>query len=208
MKSRILVAFAALAMIVVSCSDDYYTNGGLLDEHVGLLNISTMDYLKANAEFDTLVTLIQLSGLENAVDEQGNTFMAPQDYSIYNYFKLTFSTLDTPPTSLSEIPDEIMNEIKIILENYIIPNEKIMRKDLSSSYTYTTTLAGQSARYNLLRSDYLGNVNSGAEIINYSLNTNGDGNSYQSVWVVTSNLVSTTGVLHILNANSHIFGFN
>ena len=176
-----------------------------------MLNVSTMDYLKANeASFDTLVALIQLTGLESAVNANGNTFMAAQDYSISNYFELVFITLDEPPASLQEIPQEIMDDIKLIIENYIIPDEKIMRDNLNSTYTYTTTYGDRDARYNLLRSDYLGNLNKGAEVINYSLNMSEDGssNDYQSVYVVTSNLESTNGVIHVLNADSHIFGFN
>ena len=211
MKSKMIAAFTALIMIITGCKDDYYSDGGILDENVGVLNVSTMDYLKANEiSFDTLVSLIQLTGLESAVDASGNTFMAPQDYSISNYFELAFTILDVPPASLQEIPQEILDDIKLIIENYIVPNEEIMRGDLSPTYTYTTTYGGRKARYNLLRSDYLGNVNKGAEIINYSLNMSEDGssNDYQSVQVVTSNLESTNGIIHVLNADSHIFGFN
>lgn len=211
MNSKIIVAFAALIIIIMGCSNDYYTDGGTLEPNVGVLNVSTMDYLRANkASFDTLVALIELTGLESAVNANGNTFMAVQDYSISNYFELAFVTLDEPPASLKEIPQEIMDDIKIIIENYIIPDNEIMREDLSSTYTYATTYGGRKARYNLFKSDYLGNVNKGAKIINYSLNMSEDGssNDYQSVFVVTSNLESTNGVIHVLNANSHIFGFN
>ena len=211
MKIKIIIAISAIMLVLAGCSDDYYSDGGLLDENIDVLEVSTMDYLKANeASFDTLVTLIELTGLEDAINASGSTFMAPQDYSITNYFELAFASLQTPPASLSEIPQEILDDIKIKLQNYLIPNEKIMREDLSSTYSYTTTYSGQRARYNLLKSDYLGNVNKGAEIINYSLNISDDDSpeNYQSVHVATSNLQSTNGIIHILNADSHIFGFN
>lgn len=211
MKSKILIAIVALATTLAACSNDYYSDGGIVNENIGLLNVSTMEYLRVNkASFDTLVALIELTGMESAINSNGNTFMAPQDYSISNYFELAFSSLDTPPASLSEIPQNILDDINTIIGNYLIPNEKIMREDLSSSYKFSTTYTGQKARYNLLQSDYLGNVNQGAEYINYSLNMSEDAgsNEYLSVFVVTSNLESTNGIIHVLNADSHIFGFN
>ncbi len=208
MKKIIIISISAVLFALASCSEDYYSDGGILDENIGVLNVSTMDYLRSEASFDTLVALIELTGLESAINDNG-TFMAPQDFSIANYFILAFETLDEAPSDLSEIPQEILDDIKLNLENYLVPGEVIMRDDLSSTYSYTTTYAGQKARYNLLRSDYLGNVNKGAEYINYSLNIGSDENvNYQSVNVISSNLESTNGAIHILDATSHIFGFN
>jgi hypothetical protein len=49
----------------------------------------------------------------------------------------------------------------------------------------------------------------GATYIVFSLNTSDSGKEkYQSVQVATSDLQSTTGIIHVLDASSHIFGFN
>ena len=192
------------------CSSDYYTDGGVLDNNVGVLGVSTMDYLENNsATFDTLTTLIKLCGLEDAVNAEGSTFLAPRDYSIHNYFDLVFSELDEWPATLSDIPEDNMEKISEILKNYIIPDKEIVRDSLSTSYSYVTTYGGRKARFNLIQEDYLENVDKGAKYIVFSLNVSDDEEEqYQSVQVVTSDLQSTNGIVHILDSSTHIFGFN
>ncbi len=195
----------------VGCDDDYFTDGGVLDENVGILGVSTLDYLKnEGAKYDTLVALIEMSNLETSVNATGNTFMIPQDFSIYNYLLLKLADLDSPPEKLADLPEDIKTDIKEILRNYIIPGKEILREELSLTYSFETTLGGQKARYNILRSDYLGNVNKGAEYINFSLDIDPDPKNevFMSVRVVTSNLKSTNGVVHVLQSDSHTFGFN
>ena len=197
--------------LTYGCNDDYYTDGGVNDENAGELGVSTMDYLENNgADFDTLVTLIQICGLESEVNATGNTFLAPRDYSIYNYLILVYPEKDTRPASLSEISEEKMEKISGILKNYIIPGQEILREDLSTAYSYTTTFGGKSARFNIFQEDYLGNVNKGAKYIVFSLNQSeeGDDAQFQSVQIVASNLKSVNGVIHVLDSYSHIFGFN
>ena len=201
----------ALFILLCSCKTDYYFDGGVLPENAGKLNVSNVDYLKQNAsQFDTLVILLQLTGLEEVVNRANTTFMAPRNYSISNYFKIRFLQMENPPTDIYKMPEELVQEIKMILGNYIIPNEKITIDNLTPSYSYFTTFSDQTARFNILRSDYLGNVNKGAELINFSLNKslNPDIENYRSVLVNTSNLHSTTGIIHLLDSDTHVFGFN
>jgi|GEM_PF-2308528 hypothetical protein len=213
MKKAIRYITAALFFSIIlasfGCKEDYYDDGGILDDSVGVLDMTTMQYLEKHTEsFDTLVSLIKLCGLEDSVDAKGSTFFAPQDYSIHNYFKLIFSDLDEWP-SLSEFTDDEISGISDILKEYIVPGKKIIRDSLSTSYSYATTLGGGSARLNLTQEDYLGNVDMGATYIVYSFNVGTtDAANYQSVDVVTSDLQSTTGIVHVLSSTSHIFGFN
>lgn len=206
--------FIATLMIFCSvwltgCSDDYYTDGGILDNEIGKLNTTTMGYLESKpAQFDTLTKLIHICGLVNDVNKQGNTFFVPQDYSIHNYFELIFPEGKWP--QLSELTEEEIEEITQILKNYIIPNEEVVREKLSPTYSFGTTLGSKKARYNLVREDYLGNVNMGASWIMYSLDTSTEEQPrerFQSARVVTSGLRSTNGIVHVLVADSHIFGF-
>lgn len=209
MKLQIGIA-CILILLACGCSDDYYTDGGLLDESVGELGVSTMDYLEENsAEFDTLVMLINLCELDSEVNASGNTFFAPRDYSIHNYFELIFSDLAEWPELTALDADEV-EEISNILQNYIIPEQEILQEDLSTAYSYSTTYAGKSARFNVTQDDYLGNVNMGAKHIVFSLDKSNDGEDvvYQSVQVVTSNMKSTNGIVHVLDSDTHIFGFN
>ena len=206
-KSITFVAFFAI-LLAYGCNESYYADGGVLDDNVGVLDVSTMEYLKSQSEFDTLTTLIEMCGLEDEVNADGNTFLAARDYSIHNYFELRFSELTEWP-ALSDFTDEYISEITEILGNYIIPNDEIIRDDLTTTYSYTTTYGGKTARFNLTQEDYLENVDKGAEYIVYSLDvSSNDEAKYQSVNVVTSDLQSTNGIIHILDSDSHIFGFN
>lgn len=210
---KLIIAIALVSMVFTSgCSKDYYADGGTLDpDKAATLGMSTMDYLKSRPEvFDTLTTLITLTGLESAVNANGSTFLAPKDYSIYNYFKLMYPDPEKRPKAFSEITDEEMERITENLKNYIIPGKQIVRSGLSKTYSYDTTYGGTKARFNIVQDDYLGNVNMGASYIIFSLNRGFPGGVeiYQSVQVETADLKSTNGVVHVLAADSHIFGFN
>ncbi len=210
MKSLIGIA-GILLFLAWGCKNDYFADGGILDESVGELGVSTMDYLeRCGADYDTLVALIKICGLEGDVNATGNTFLAPRDYSIHHYFSLIFTDPDKRPASLSEINDEEMEKISGMLKDYIIPGQRILREDLSTAYSYTTTLGGKRARFNLLQEDYLGNLNKGAKYIVFSLDkSEGGGDAqYQSALVVASNLRSVNGVVHVLDSYMHVFGFN
>ncbi|GGC23849.1 hypothetical protein GCM10011386_14780 [Parapedobacter defluvii] len=210
--TKSFLPLVVLAVLSVSgCSDDYFADGGVSPENAGVFEGSTLEYLESHPEtFDTLATLIRLCGLENAINQEGNTFLAPKDYSIHNYFKLKFAELDAWPASLSDIGAEDLTEIGQTIKNYIIPDRKIIRSDLQTSYSYIPTYGGGKARFNLVREDYLGNVNMGAQAIVFSLNVAEEGQKeqYQSVRVVVSDLQSANGVIQVLDSDTHIFGFN
>ncbi|MCO5240976.1 MAG: fasciclin domain-containing protein [Chitinophagaceae bacterium] len=214
MKLIKIIVLAAV-LFTSACSRDYFADEGTLNiEETTRLGMSTMDYLKSRGElFDTLTTLITLTGLEPVINASGTTFLAPQDYSIYNFFKLLYPDPDKRPATFGDIPEEDMDWIREMLKNYIIPNQQIVRSGLATSYSYTTTYGGKKARFNIVQADYLGNVNMGAKSIIFSLNVNdpvppGQRELYLSVQVVTSDLQSTNGIVHVLNADTHIFGFN
>jgi hypothetical protein len=213
MRMKLIKAIVFIGVLLVSgCSRDYFTDGGTLPvDKSTILGVTTMDYLKSHREmFDTLTTLIRLSGLESAVNAKGTTFLAPRDYSIHNYFNLIFPDPEKRPATLDAIPQDEMTKITEILRNYIIPNEEIVRDKLASTYSYATTYGGKKARFNIVQEDYLGNVKKGAKYIIFSLNVSAPGEKeiYQSVQVATSDLRSTNGVVHVLSSDTHIFGFN
>lgn len=205
------MAFVTL-LFIVGCKDGYFTDGGNLPiDEAANLKVTTMDYLQSQPQsFDTLARLIKLSGLETVVNSKNNTFLAPRDYSIHNFIKLLYPDPDKRPATLEAYPQEEKDMIKEMLKDYIIPNEEILRAKLATTYSYVTTYSGRKARFNIVSEDYLGNVNMGAKYIIFSLNMSpaGQKETYQSVQVVTADLRSTNGIVHILNSDTHIFGFN
>ncbi|HTN06006.1 fasciclin domain-containing protein [Agriterribacter sp.] len=210
---KLIIAIALVSLLVTSgCSKDYFADGGTLNpDETMTLGVSTMDYLKSRPEvFDTLVTLITLTGLEAAVNASGSTFLAPKNYSIRNYFNLVYPDPEKRPKTFSEMPVEDMEKIKAIIKNYIIPGKQIVRSELATTYSYDTTYGGAKARFNIVRDDYLENVNMGARYVNYALDVGMPGvyELYLSVQVETADLHATNGIVHVLAADSHIFGFN
>jgi len=210
---KLIIAIALVSVVFTTgCSKDYFADGGTLDpDETTTLGMSTMDYLKSRPEiFDTLTTLITLTGLEAAVNANGSTFLAPKNYSIHNYFNLIYPDPEKRPKTFSEITDEEMEIITKNLKDYIIPGKQIVRDELNKTYSYDTTYGGTKARFNIVQDDYLGNVNMGAKYIIFALDlgTPGVFEFYRSVQVETADLKSTNGVVHVLAADSHIFGFN
>lgn len=198
------------ALFIAGCKDSYFSDGGGPVNTSGQLNATTMQYLQANpASFDTLARLIKLTGLEGEVNKKGNTFFAPRDYSIHNYFKLLYPDPANKPATLDALPQSTKDEIAQIIKNYIIPNQEILRNNLATTYSYANTSDGKKARFNLVTTDYLGNVNMGAKFVNFSLNTSTTTTEqYKTVQVVAADLRSTNGIVHVLASESHIFGFN
>jgi len=210
MKRSIIAILLATVFFTSGCSDAYFTDGGVPTDQTGVLNLSTMKYLESQpAKFDTLVALIKLSGLEAEINKSGNTFLAPQNYSIHNYFKLLYPDESKWP-ALAQLSAAEKTAITQILRNYIIPDKQIERSGLSPAYSFATTNGGKKARFNLIREDYLGNVNMGAAYVVFALDISPAGSTverYQPVTVITSGLHSTNGIIHVLDSNTHIFGF-
>jgi hypothetical protein len=79
-----LLLLAGIALAFSACKKDYIT-GGIAEDVNKFKNTSTYDVLKQDPLYDTLVQIIDAAGLKDKVNEQGTTFFAPTDYSIFNY---------------------------------------------------------------------------------------------------------------------------
>jgi len=211
MKKLIKAIALVAALFVVGCKDEYFSDDLKPVDQSGVLSVTTMEYLQNNpSTYDTLTRLIKITGLESAVNEKGSTFLAPRDFSIHNYFKLLYPDPANMPATLEALPQAEKDRIAEIIKYYIIPKNEILSAGLATTYSYVTTSAGNKARFNVVTTDYLGNINLGARFVNYSLNIApaGSAEQYKTVSVATSDLRSTTGVLHLLSSDAHIFGFN
>jgi len=78
----LLLVFMAGAW--TACKKDYIV-GGSAENVNAYKNTTTYDVLKSLPLYDTLVQLIDTAGLKDKLNEQGTTFFAPSDYSIYSY---------------------------------------------------------------------------------------------------------------------------
>ncbi|HEX8608198.1 MAG TPA: fasciclin domain-containing protein, partial [Pedobacter sp.] len=199
MKKMIKAIAFVSALFMMGCKDDYFSDDLKPVDQSGVLGVTTMEYLRNNpSTFDTLTRLIKITGLESAVDEKGSTFLAPRDFSIHNYFKLLYPDPANMPATLDALPQPEKDRIAEIIRYYIIPKNEILSGGLATTYSYVVTSAGIKARFNAVTTDYLGNINLGARFVNFSLNIApaGSAEQYKTVSVATSDLRSTTGVLH------------
>lgn len=210
--TKLIKAFVLLsAVFLLGCKDTYFADDLQPSGQSGDLGVSTMQYLQDHpSTFDTLARLIKITGLEAALNEQGSTFLAPRDFSIHNYFKLLYPDPANRPATLEALPQEVKLAIAETLKDYIIPKQTIVRAGLATTYSYVQTARGSKARFNIVTTDYLGNVNMGAKFINFSLNMAPptDKEQYKTVQIATADLHSTNGVIHLLESDAHIFGFN
>lgn len=84
----ILIPLSLGSTVWCGCKKNSYIVGGQ-PENVNIYkNVSTYDMLKGNPLFDTLIRVIDTAGLKDKINENGTTFFAPSDYSIYNYLYL------------------------------------------------------------------------------------------------------------------------
>lgn len=86
MKKILLNTILFLMVIIVfaACKKNYMTGGTPQDVN-RYKNMTTYDVLAANPLYDTLVQIIDAAGIKDKINEQGTTFFAPSDYSIFNY---------------------------------------------------------------------------------------------------------------------------
>src|SRR5664279_1847558 len=88
MKKNLFIIVATLftgLCMLSACKKKDYITGGTTEDVNKYKNTTTYDLLKGNSLYDTLVQLIDAGGLKDKINEQGTTFFAPSDYSIYNY---------------------------------------------------------------------------------------------------------------------------
>lgn len=88
MKKNLFIILATLfsgLCMLNSCKKKDYITGGVSEDVNKYKSTSTYDVLKANPLYDTLVQLIDAANLKDKINEQGTTFFAPSDYSIFSY---------------------------------------------------------------------------------------------------------------------------
>lgn len=211
MKKIIILLCAAVAMFS-ACDEEYLIDGGVADPNV---NMTTYDYLKSNPMFDTLVVLIDKAGLKDKVNG-AVTFMAPTDYSILNYLnEVTADLRVTDPLAKYNLDDIPLDTLKK-LGSYII-EDKLIRNKLSKEGKEYPTLNGEKRKVSLEPRDNYGDYLSekpefvffykkvGARWDDYAETGLGTGERDKVVQVRTSGIISTNGVIHVLQGNHVLF---
>lgn len=205
--SLIIVLFS-----LYSCSnDDYLIDGGLADPNIGK---STYDFLKSHKQLDTLALLIEKAGMIDAVNAQSTTLFAPNNLSIKNYIYHMKTVEENQDYGINDIPVE---DLKVMLGGYIF-NQSLDRSKLVKEGKIYTALNGEERILSLKPvEDYKDQLDQYPEYVFFTFigeddywgaNPSEDGNNDDVNTVVrTSNLISTNGVIHVLQGSHHFSNY-
>lgn len=212
MKKTVLILIALLSLY--SCSnDDYLVDGGVANQNVGM---STYDFLKSNKQLDTLAILIQKAKMIEVVNAKSTTLFAANNLSIKNYVNAILTQkrkLDPLATfTINDIPEA---DLKVMLGNYIF-DESLDRSKLVKQGKVYATHSGEERLLSLEPVEqYTGQLDSFPEYVYYTFKVGADWDPTDAISsdvkeadkktvVRTSNLLSTNGVIHVLQGN-HMF---
>lgn len=202
--SIIIVLFS-----LYSCSnDDYLIDGGLADSNVGK---STYDFLKSHKQLDTLALLIEKAGMIDVVNAKSTTLFAPNNLSIKNYIYYMRNIEENQDYGIDNIPVE---DLKVMLGGYIF-NQSLDRSKLVKEGKIYIANNGEEILLSLRPVDQYGDqLDEFPEYVYYTFkgeddywgdNPDEDGyNDDVNTVVRTSNLISTNGVIHVLQG-THSF---
>ena len=213
----ILYIFLLTGLVTSCTNDDYLTDGGQANPFV---NMTTYDYLKSNPLFDTLVMAIDIAGLKDKVNEAG-TFYAPTNFSINEYIRDELELrkkLDADAVyTFDSIPVTEFDSIQMYLFA-----ETITRDSLTKEGRIYTSLAGIDFKLSkepqdayqddlVIKPEYLFFIKKvGSYFDSYEDTVNDNVATKEKderIRVQTSGLITTTGVVHVLQ-NNHKFIFH
>lgn len=226
MKTKYIysIGIALLALITISScqKDDYINDGGKILS--GRVNMTTYDYLKSNKKFDSLVKIIDQAGMKDEIN--GNiTFFATTNYGVADYVsakkqeKITqvgdenikFSIADINPTELKDSLKMYMFTGKIT-RNQLDTEGRLFNSLLGPMNGITWLIKLRRTNDYAQYLDYVEYVNL-TKVIGTRDDLESDPTTIPvdrrdvSVDCQTSNIITTTGILHVTN-NYHRLFFN
>jgi hypothetical protein len=205
-----------------SCKKDYVIGGSVFDPNV---NMTTYDYLKTNHLFDTLVLMIDKTGLKEEVNTSG-TFFAVSNYSIKSYitqkrervrlekddenYPYTFDSLDF--SMLKDSLRAYMFKEKLTMDNlagkgiFATANNGEKRLvEATPTTDYTSGLFTTQPKYIFLTKIVATDSNKPLpNNIDEALQVDDD--QLLNTLCQTTGIISTTGILHVLS-NNHTFTY-
>ena len=193
---------------LTSCSnDDYLIDGGLANQNVG---VSTYDFLKSNKQLDTLAILIQKAGMIDVVNAKSTTLFAPNNLSIKKYIYYMKEIEENQNYGINDIP---VANLKEMLGAYIF-NESLDRSKLVKEGKVYTAHNGEERLLSLEPvEDYKDQLDQFPEYVYYTVKGGDDWDPTDAVdddvktVVRTSNLISTNGVIHVLQGSHHFSNY-
>ncbi len=209
---RILLIIAVVFVLFSCEKDEYLIDGGISDANVGT---TTLEFLKSHNQLDTLAILLERAGLGDDVNG-ATTLFAPNNRSIVRYVDAILTEMrEIDPQaeySVSDIPTDTLTKY---LGAYIF-SEKIKREDMTKTGKVYTAINGDERRISLEPSltSYSSQLSEPPEYVYYTYKEGLDWDDWDNVvddvkiLVRTSNLVSTNGVIHVLQGTHTLFNYD
>lgn len=208
---QILFILAAMIALVSCEENDYLIDGGISDNHVG---VSTMAFLRSHDQLDTLAMLIEKAGLDDEVDAT-STLFAPNNLSIRLYVNRVLTEMrKIDPQAVFTVNDIPVDTLTKYMGAYIF-GQKITREDMTQEGVIYTAVNGDLRRISLEpSSDYSSQLAIKPEYVYYTTKAGTDWDPWDDhdddykVIVRTSNLISTNGVIHVLQGTHVLFNYD
>jgi hypothetical protein len=220
LKIFIFILFAATCFF--SCKKEYTIGGDTFNPKV---NMSTYDYLKTNHAFDTLVIMIDKMQLKAEVNSSG-TFFAMTNYAIHSFVKAKrdYLSIKTNDENLVFTFDSLnFASLKDSVRAYMF-KEKFTRDNLTLTGVYATANDGEKRLINKRpTTDYTSSIFTtdpqyiyltkvvplkpgGPVPIDIAGVGQVDPKQLLTTLCQTTGIITTTGILHVLN-NNHTFTY-
>ena len=200
-----------LGFVFYSCEkDDYLVDGGLSNPNVGT---TTFEFFQSHQQLDTLALLIERAGLVEETNSE-STFFAPNNLSIKNYVQeiLTEMRRIDPQAeyTVNDIPQDTLEKY---MGGYIIP-QQIKREDLTQQGEIYTAINGEERKISLEPvQDFNGPLGTPPEYVFFTYKGGDTWDPWNQleddtkIRVRTSDLVSTNGVIHVLQGGHVLFNY-
>lgn len=214
MKKLILIITVGFAFFACE-QDDYLVDGGISDAFV---NMTTMDFIKTHPQLDTMAILIERAGLADEVNGTSTLFVA-NNVSVRRYVdKILADLREEDPLAeytINDIPNDTLTKY---MGGYLFA-ERITREDMIKEGKIYTAVNGEQRRISLEpqldgETGYGDQLSSAPEYVYYTYK-NGDEwdewdavNNDTRVIVRTSNIISTNGVIHVLQGSHILFNYD
>ena len=208
---KIVLMFVVITALFSCQNDNYLVDGGISDGHVGT---TTMEYLKSHPQLDTMAILIERAGLADEVNGATTLFVA-NNVSIRRYVDKVLAELrESDPEAEFTIDDIPQDTLTKYMGAYIFP-EILERKDLVKEGKIYTGINGDERRISLEPDlgSYSSQLSDPPEYVYYTIKGGDEWDDWEKivddtrVIVRTSNLISTNGVIHVLQGSHTLFNY-
>ncbi|WP_200975766.1 fasciclin domain-containing protein [Echinicola sp. 20G] len=202
----------AISFGLISCiTDDYLVDGGISSGEVGS---DTFTFLQSHPHLDTLALLIERAGLIEEVNGE-NTLFAPNNLSIQKYVDEVLAEMRQEDAEAEFTVNDIpLDTLQKYMGGYIFPG-RITRDDMSADGDILTALNGEQRRISLEpREEYTDQLSSFPEYVFFTYKNGDVWDDWDNILdddviiVRTSNLVSTNGMIHVLQGDHILFNYD